>query len=123
MHLHGHDFVLLAQGNDTDQLPSAVLNFDNPPRRDTALVASGGYIVMAFKADNPGSWVFHCHIPWHASNGLAVQILERQSDFATMMTDERLNRTRQICGNWTDWYNNPANRWDPDAPFQEDSGI
>lgn len=124
MHLHGHDFALLAQGNDSTQLPNSVtLNFDNPPRRDTALIVSGGYIVIAFKADNPGAWLFHCHIPWHASNGLAIQILERQQDLAALMTPQRLAETRRVCGNWSDWYADPANHWNQTGPFQDDSGI
>lgn len=123
MHFHGHDFVILGQGTDSTQLPSVPLKFDNPPRRDTVLITSGGYIVIAWKADNPGAWLFHCHIPWHASNGLAIQVLERQQDFAKTMTPERLERTNEVCQNWRDWYNDAENRWNPTGPFQEDSGI
>ena len=47
-------------------------------RRDVALLPAGGYLIIAFPADNPDSWLMHCHIAWHASAGLAVQILERQ---------------------------------------------
>ena len=96
MHLHGHDFALLAQGNDSTKLPNIKLKFGNPPRRDVVLLPSSGYVVIAFKADNPGSWLFHCHIPWHASSGLALQILERQEDLQKMMTTERLAETRRI---------------------------
>ncbi|KAK3387770.1 multicopper oxidase-domain-containing protein [Podospora didyma] len=123
MHLHGHDFALLAQGNDTHQLANVTLKFDNPPRRDVVLLPAGGYAVVAFKADNPGSWLFHCHIPWHASSGLALQVLERQADLQKMMTEERLAETRRVCAGWDKWFANKTNHWNPDGPFQDDSGI
>ncbi|KAK0715335.1 multicopper oxidase-domain-containing protein [Lasiosphaeris hirsuta] len=126
MHLHGHDFALLAQGTDADELakPGAVkLKFDNPPRRDVVLLPTGGYVIIAFKADNPGAWLFHCHIPWHASSGLALQILERQEDLRGIMTEERLAETRRGCRKWDEWVSNPENHYNPKGPFQDDSGI
>lgn len=54
MHLHGHDFYVLAQGQGL-YLPELVeLNTDNPPRRDTVTLLGNGYAVIAFKSDNPG---------------------------------------------------------------------
>ncbi|KAL2674299.1 hypothetical protein Neosp_012750 [[Neocosmospora] mangrovei] len=125
LHLHGHDFALLAQGNDSTLLEKGevTLKFDNPPRRDVALIPSGGYLVVAFKADNPGSWLFHCHIAWHASSGLALQIMEREEDLKKLMTEERLRETRRICENWDLWYNDPKNHWNATGPFQDDSGV
>ncbi|KAL3293675.1 laccase 2 [Colletotrichum asianum] len=125
MHLHGHDFALLAQGKNSSKLAlnEVTLKFDNPPRRDVALLPAGGYLVVAFKADNPGSWLFHCHIAWHASSGLALQILERQEDLKKLMTEERLTETRRVCANWDTWFANKSNHWSADDPFQDDSGI
>ncbi|KAI1206116.1 multicopper oxidase-domain-containing protein [Annulohypoxylon truncatum] len=123
LHLHGHDFALLAQGNDSSQLPNVPLKFDNPPRRDVALLPSGGYLVVAFKADNPGTWVFHCHIAWHASSGLSIQLMERQQELVEMMTDERLKEPRRVCDNWNTWFSDTSNHWNPNGPFQDDSGI
>ncbi|KAK5956915.1 hypothetical protein OHC33_002404 [Knufia fluminis] len=89
MHLHGHDFSLLGQGDGlfTADMVST-LNFDNPMRRDTAMLrgaaspaaASGGYTVIGFETDNPGAWLMHCHIAWHVDGGLALQWLERPDD-------------------------------------------
>ncbi|RSL78709.1 hypothetical protein CEP51_007958 [Fusarium floridanum] len=126
LHLHGHDFALLAQGNDSTLLNKTngvTLKFDNPPRRDVALIPAGGYLVVAFKADNPGSWLFHCHIAWHASSGLALQILEREDDLKKMMTEKRLEETRRVCENWDKWYSNTSNHWNASGPFQDDSGV
>ncbi|OTB05429.1 putative multicopper oxidase [Hypoxylon sp. CI-4A] len=123
LHLHGHDFALLAQGNDTSELATAPLKFDNPPRRDVALLPAGGYIVIAFKADNPGSWLFHCHIAWHASSGLAIQILERQGDLQKLFEKKGLVEQERVCKNWDKWFSDPANHWNPEGVFQDDSGI
>jgi FtsP/CotA-like multicopper oxidase with cupredoxin domain len=66
LHLHGHDFWILASGAGSYD-SSVVLNLVNPPRRDTALLPTAGYIVLAFVTDNPGVWLMHCHIGWHTS--------------------------------------------------------
>lgn len=54
MHLHGHDFYVLAQGRGPFVPGLVKLNTDNPPRRDTASLYGNGYTVIAFKTDNPG---------------------------------------------------------------------
>jgi FtsP/CotA-like multicopper oxidase with cupredoxin domain len=81
IHLHGHDFSLLGQGQGPFT-PGQIntLNFDSPPRRDTAMLAGQGYTVIGFETNNPGAWLLHCHIAWHASGGLSMQFLERPSD-------------------------------------------
>ncbi|KAI8611839.1 Cupredoxin [Chytriomyces sp. MP71] len=35
-----------------------------------------GYAVIRFIADNPGAWIFHCHIAWHLAVGLSVTLVE-----------------------------------------------
>ena len=82
MHLHGHDFALLGQGPGTFSAAddTAGLNFDNPTRRDTAMLIENGWTAIAFKTDNPGAWLLHCHIGWHLGGGLSIQFIERQSE-------------------------------------------
>ncbi len=88
MHLHGHDMSVLGQGTVAWN-PSLVstLNFDNPTRRDTAMLAGSrgpgappGYTVIGFETDNPGAWLMHCHIIWHVDGGLALQWIERPDE-------------------------------------------
>lgn len=67
MHLHGHNFWVLAEGNGTWN--GTVTNPDNPQRRDVQLLQGGtpdspGYLVIEILADNPGVWPLHCHIAW-----------------------------------------------------------
>ena len=39
---------------------------------DTFTVPRKGFVVFRFKADNPGPWLFHCHMEWHIDPGLVV---------------------------------------------------
>ncbi|KAI4091883.1 MAG: hypothetical protein LQ344_003840 [Seirophora lacunosa] len=124
IHLHGHDFALLqqsAQGFDVSLLKP---KYDNPPRRDVVLLPASGFIAIAFKADNPGSWLLHCHIAWHASSGLAMQILERQEAAAQILTPQRLEVVKDGCRKWNEWFSDPDNLWSKNVTiFQDDSGI
>ncbi|XP_055958779.1 uncharacterized protein LOC126830585 [Patella vulgata] len=52
------------------------LELKSPPRKDTIIVPTGGYVVVRIKADNPGVWFMHCHIELHNMNGMAVMINE-----------------------------------------------
>ncbi|KAK7984760.1 laccase precursor [Apiospora saccharicola] len=142
MHLHGHDFLMLGR---TDPLQTALslselladdltgaltplmrnftmtndvgkLNFNNPVRRDTIMLPALGYVVLAFAADNPGNWLFHCHIAWHASGGLAVQFVERVSEQERLIGPEDRRQYYDTCRTWRAYY--------PTDPYKkEDSGI
>lgn len=57
IHLHGHDFYLLGKGSGVWDQTTNGLNFDNPTRRDTTTMPAGGFLLLAFPADNPGVWV------------------------------------------------------------------
>lgn len=45
-------------------------------RRDTVLVRPNGHTVLRFRSDNPGVWLFHCHIEWHVASGLSATLVE-----------------------------------------------
>ncbi|KAM3084156.1 hypothetical protein ACMFMG_001744 [Clarireedia jacksonii] len=55
IHLHGHDFFVIAQSTDIYDPATVQYNLHNPPRRDVALLPAGGHLVIAFKTDNPGA--------------------------------------------------------------------
>lgn len=57
IHLHGHDFYIVGEGSGTWDGSTTGLTLNNPTRRDTATLPPGGYLLMAFPADNPGAWV------------------------------------------------------------------
>jgi len=69
-HLHGHAFDVIKSAYQTER------NYKNPPRRDVVGVYGDSEVVIRFRADNAGPWIFHCHIDWHLNRGLAVVIAE-----------------------------------------------
>ena len=65
MHLHGHHFrVLEIDGKSVT----------NAPWRDTQLMQPAERIKIAFVADNPGKWLFHCHMLEHHMAGMGTWI-------------------------------------------------
>ncbi|KAF8529557.1 laccase [Hysterangium stoloniferum] len=71
-HLHGHKFQVI-------QSASGPRNEIDPPVRDTAITndaTDDGAFTIRFRTDNPGPWLFHCHIDWHLNVGLAVVFAE-----------------------------------------------
>jgi FtsP/CotA-like multicopper oxidase with cupredoxin domain len=63
IHLHGHVFQVMAINGQA--LNGAV--------RDTVLVSAGGRVRIAFDADNPGRWAFHCHNLYHMETGMMTE--------------------------------------------------
>lgn len=123
MHIHGHDFVILAQSdkelNGTIDIPKERL--DNPARRDVALLPVNGYLLIAFEINNPGIWLMHCHIAWHASGGLALQFIESPDKIGPMFKDSgRVPQFSETCTNWAAHYTLFNKNHDAE---QDDSGI
>ncbi len=86
-HLHGHNFQCVVRGeeNTNDYNPENATLPEIPMKRDTWVVRPNGHIVMRFRADNPGAWLFHCHIEWHVDSGLTVTFIEvRMSHFPSI---------------------------------------
>lgn len=111
IHLHGHDFFILAQGTGTYR-SSDISTLANPPRRDTAMLPSSGYLVVAFKTDNPGAWLMHCHIGWHTEEGFAIQFLERWTEARKLIDYSTLHST---CGAWDEYTNESSVEQDDDG--------
>ncbi len=65
MHMHGHAFRILSRN-------------DRPTRhrewRDTVLMDPRERVEIAFLADNPGDWLFHCHVLGHQASGMKSMI-------------------------------------------------
>ena len=62
MHVHGHHFRIIARGGSKID--------EGMPWRDTFLVGPGQKTKISFVADNPGKWLFHCHMLEHAAAGM-----------------------------------------------------
>jgi FtsP/CotA-like multicopper oxidase with cupredoxin domain len=67
--------------NDSGLSQSTAQPFDlaRATYRDTVQIPSRGYAILRFRADNPGVWLLHCHVAWHAATGMAM-LLDVQSD-------------------------------------------
>jgi FtsP/CotA-like multicopper oxidase with cupredoxin domain len=65
MHLHGHSFRVVARNGRP---------LDREEWRDTVMLAPHDTAEVAFVADNPGTWMFHCHILEHQMTGMTTVI-------------------------------------------------
>lgn len=65
IHLHGHSFRVLSRNG----VPTAHREW-----RDTVLMAPREEVEIALVADNPGDWMFHCHILDHQLGGMMAVI-------------------------------------------------
>jgi FtsP/CotA-like multicopper oxidase with cupredoxin domain len=61
MHLHGHSFRVISRDGKPTQ---------RREWQDTVLVAPRERVEFAFIADNPGDWMFHCHVFEHQAAGM-----------------------------------------------------
>jgi FtsP/CotA-like multicopper oxidase with cupredoxin domain len=65
MHLHGHTFRVLSRNGQ----PTRYREW-----QDTVLLVPRERVEIAFVADNPGDWMFHCHILEHQAAGMMSTI-------------------------------------------------
>ena len=86
----------------------------NPSRRDTATLPGNGFLAIAFLLDNPGAWIVHCHIAWHASQGLSLEFVESQDAINGTVPEIDRQEFDRVCAAWDAW--TPV--WQ-----QDDSGI
>ncbi|MGQ7843259.1 multicopper oxidase family protein [Granulosicoccus sp. 3-233] len=68
MHLHGHHMKLLAINGEPLGEPRWV---------DSPLLMPNSTMELAFVADNPGDWLFHCHALEHHAAGLGALVRVR----------------------------------------------
>ena len=61
IHLHGHSFRVITRNGKATQYREW---------RDTVLIPPRERAEIAFVADNPGDWMFHCHILDHQDAGM-----------------------------------------------------
>jgi iron transport multicopper oxidase len=94
IHGHGHNFYVMYQGNTNSK--NYVSNNKNPfpynrdaTLRDTISVNGSSVLVLRFRADNPGIWVFHCHIAWHLEAGLMLTLIEDEKKIRELYSSYR----------------------------------
>ena len=83
-----------------------IVNPRNPQRRDVHILHNAqsptvpSYMVMQIEADNPGVWPFHCHVAWHTSQGMNINLLEQPKEVKKMDVPASIAQT---CRNWWDF--------------------
>jgi FtsP/CotA-like multicopper oxidase with cupredoxin domain len=65
IHLHGHSFRVVSRNGKPNALREWL---------DTVLLAPREAAEIAFVADNPGDWMFHCHVLEHQAGGMMACI-------------------------------------------------
>ncbi|KAF7539416.1 hypothetical protein G7054_g2196 [Neopestalotiopsis clavispora] len=108
-HLHGHQFWVLGAGHGYfpgyDKMgfaphgkglldPTNRTAVENPVKRDVATAEGFGWVFLRFVADNPGVWLFHCHMIWHSEAGMAMQFVSRLDDLKNMVIPDE---ARDLC--------------------------
>ncbi|MCC5581457.1 multicopper oxidase domain-containing protein [Microtetraspora sp. AC03309] len=66
LHLHGHRVLVLSRNGKPVT--------GSPVWLDTVTVVDGETYELAFKADNPGVWMDHCHNLEHAAMGMTIHL-------------------------------------------------
>jgi FtsP/CotA-like multicopper oxidase with cupredoxin domain len=61
IHLHGHSFRVISRNGQPTR---------HREWQDTVLLSPREKVEIAFVADNPGDWMFHCHVLEHQAGGM-----------------------------------------------------
>jgi FtsP/CotA-like multicopper oxidase with cupredoxin domain len=67
MHLHGM-FMQLENGQPSNKLPN----------KHTIIIAPGDTYSVLLTANEPGEWVFHCHLLYHMATGMMTSVMVSQ---------------------------------------------
>nr|AIG55536.1 secreted protein [Thraustotheca clavata] len=94
-HMHGHSFWVLAHGIGLTLPTTDALNLlENPLQRDTVAVTAcesfrgeciqPGWTIIRVRLDNPGVWLFHCHIEWDMATGMGMTLIVNPSEIQSL---------------------------------------
>ncbi|PKS12408.1 hypothetical protein jhhlp_000612 [Lomentospora prolificans] len=84
---HRQSFQVIGWGRKDYGDGETTWSLDNPIRRDTITIPGFAHVVLRIRGDNPGVWAIHCHILWHAEEGMTLAIAQRLDEL-----EEQLNR-------------------------------
>jgi manganese oxidase len=77
MHLHGFYFDITSRGT---WAADTLLKKEDQSRVVTEMPLSGGTFAMTWVPEEPGNWLFHCHVAFHTSFMLSPTIVPDPSD-------------------------------------------
>jgi hypothetical protein len=81
----GQNFQIVGWGRGLYGSGKTHWNLVNPMRRDTVTVPGNSHMVLHIRGDNPGLWIFHCHILWHAEGGMMVTLASQLNKLWDML--------------------------------------
>lgn len=87
MHMHGHNFQIIEKDGK---------RYNNScfPVRDTVALSPFGSLTLRFRADNPGVWLFHCHLEYHMDQGLGITFVEAPDHIHEKLTEDQYRMCR-----------------------------
>jgi hephaestin len=92
--VHWHGNTVLDHGHRTDMLP----------------LAPASTHVVDMTPDNPGLWMFHCHVSVHFMGGMVNLYRVLPSGLATPFRGDGVTRTYYIAADEVDWHYAPSGR-------------
>uniref|UniRef100_A0A2C9KAB9 Uncharacterized protein n=1 Tax=Biomphalaria glabrata TaxID=6526 RepID=A0A2C9KAB9_BIOGL len=106
MHMHGHSFyvttmkrfgrpITVKEIKELDKKGLIPRKKSRVPRKDSVPVPEEAVTIIRFKADNPGFWLFHCHIEFHAELGMFLILKEGNTHQMPSMPEDFPS-----CQNW-----------------------
>lgn len=95
MHLHGFYYDITGIG---DGLSDTLLAPDSRRKVVTNIMWPFSTMTMAWVAERPGNWLFHCHIGFHVVPGGATLALRDQTRHLRMSSDPRQHMAGLVLG-------------------------
>ncbi|GKZ98174.1 hypothetical protein AnigIFM59636_002407 [Aspergillus niger] len=100
LHKHSNKFFVIGEGSGpwtyasvaeaAEHIPDS-FNFVNPQLRDTYPTPTsrngGAWLALRYHVQNPGPFLFHCHVLMHQVGGLAVAFLDGINIWPTVLED------------------------------------
>ncbi|CAL5332898.1 unnamed protein product [Camellia sinensis] len=67
-------------GNFNNETDPKSYNLIDPPELNTTRVPKSGWVTIRFTADNPGVWLWHCHLIRHLTWGMKTVFIVQNDD-------------------------------------------
>lgn len=103
MHLHGHRFVVVKlKSNSTTN--TTYENYSNPVYKDTVAIPSTGFIVIRFRANNPGEIFSMDFLSFTFNMELCILSKCAIYIFNNSLTLKQMYRYRYVCFGWCGYF-------------------
>ncbi|GMP46179.1 hypothetical protein CsSME_00014438 [Camellia sinensis var. sinensis] len=82
LHMHGYSYYVVGSGlgNFNNETAPKSYNLVDPPELNTIQVPKNGWLTVRFTANNPGVWLWHCHVIRHLTWGMKTVFIEQNGN-------------------------------------------